>query len=339
MSEPAKPLRVLIVEDDVDHRDLLCDSLATHYGPLGNVHLAGVGSAAECLAQDLAGFDVVLLDYHLPDAEGIDLLGQVLAAADVPVVFVTGENDCAIAAEAIRRGAQDYVVKMGDYLFAIPVVIEKSLSQHRVRKENERLRAQLEAMLVELQRKNSQLEQSLEQVRTLAATDHLTGLANRRWFAAELDRRFAEAVRYGDDLTCCMCDLDHYKQLNDALGHQVGDDVLVLAAGVIGGILRRSDLAARYGGDEFVLLLSQTGCQEALVVGDRLRRELARRLAGLPRPAQAVTVSMGIASLRADRPGSADALISQADRALYAAKSAGRDRIVLHGALCRAMAT
>jgi len=330
MNDRLRPPKVLIVEDDPDQRGLLREALMIHYGPAAEETVVGVRSGAECLAQDLAAFDVVLLDYHLPDTEGIDLLEQVLAAADVPVVFVTGESDSTLAAEAIRRGAEDYVVKLGDYLFAIPVVIGKSISQHRIKAENLRLQAQLQDMLAEVRRKNAQLEASLERVRLMAATDHLTGLANRRWFGEELERRFSEAVRYGRDLTCCMCDLDHYKQLNDSLGHQVGDEVLILVADVVRSILRRSDLAGRYGGDEFVLLLPSTRCNEACEAGRRLREELTRRLADYPPAAQAVTLSIGIASLDADHPATADDLVCQADRALYAAKHAGRDRIVLH---------
>ena len=139
--------RVLIVEDDPDQLSLLTETLRIHYGPGIKDGIVGVGTGRECLAQDLASFDVVLLDYNLPDVYGTKLLEMILAIANVAVIFVTGEHDSALAAEAITAGAEDYVVKLGDYLFAIPVVIEKSLSQHRVKLENERLRAQLELML------------------------------------------------------------------------------------------------------------------------------------------------------------------------------------------------
>jgi diguanylate cyclase (GGDEF)-like protein len=328
--------RVLIVEDDGDQRTLLCETVRMHYGPAAEAGIVGVGTGRECLAQDLAAFDVVLLDYHLPDVEGIRLLEEVLAAADVPVIFVTGENDSAVAAEAIKRGAQDYVVKLGDYLFAIPVVIEKSISQHRIRSENERLRAQLELMLEELRVKNTQLEESLQKLRTMATTDHLTRLSNRRRFSEDLQRQFSEAMRYGRDLTCCMCDLDNYKQLNDTLGHQLGDEILMVTARVIRRVLRLSDTAARYGGDEFVLLLPNTGCREAQAVSRRLREQVAAGISQCADFSCSVTLSVGIASVRADHPASADTLISMADRALYAAKAAGRDRIVLYSQIAQA---
>jgi two-component system, cell cycle response regulator len=334
MSDPVQnPLqspRILIVEDDPDQRELLREAMASHYGRQAAGRVVAVGDGRQCMAQDLPAFDVILLDYNLPDIDGIGLLRKVLAVADVPVIFVTGEYDSALAARAIQLGAEDFVVKMGDYLLAIPVVIGKSISQHRVRKENQRLQAQLELMLEQLRDKNAQLEDSLGKLRTMAATDHLTGLANRRRFSEELQRQFSEAVRYGHDLACCMCDLDHYKQLNDTLGHQLGDDVLVVTAEVIRATLRLSDVAARYGGDEFVLLLPNTCLEEALAVGRRMREDLAARLAQSTMPVRLVTLSMGIASLGVHQPASADVLVSMADRALYAAKAAGKDRIVLY---------
>jgi len=329
MTDRPGPPRVLVVDDDPDQRSLICDALLMHYGPHARADVVGVGTGAECLARGPAGFDVILLDQNLPDVAGIDLLGRILALADVPVVFVTGEHDAALAAEAIARGAQDYVVKHGDYLFAVPVVVKKSIRQHHVKQENQRLQGQLELMLEELRVKNAQLEQSLDRLKAMAATDHLTGLANRRHFGEELQRQFSAAVRYGQDLSCCMCDLDHYKRLNDTLGHQVGDRVLVITAEVIRSMLRLSDTAARYGGDEFVLLLPQATCEEAVAAGQRLRKRLPARLARSPDLGEAVTLSMGIASLRRDEPADADALVSMADRALYAAKAAGRNRIML----------
>jgi diguanylate cyclase (GGDEF)-like protein len=329
MTEPTPCPRILVVEDDPDQLALICDALSAQYGPGGDRRIVGVRTGTECLAEDLAGFDVVLLDYHLPDVEGLDVLRQILARADVPVLFVTGENDSTVAAEAVRCGAQDYIVKLGDYLFALPVVIEKSIRQHEMQRENEHLQQQLQLMLDKLQVKNLQLEEALQKQREMAATDHLTGLANRRRFRDVLERHFREAVRYGFDLTCCMCDLDGFKQLNDALGHQFGDRVLVAAAAALRATVRESDLAARYGGDEFVLLLPHTGCRKALTVCERLREKLAVEVARFDGLARSQRLSIGVASLQTDHPATADALVSMADRAMYAAKKVGTSGAVL----------
>lgn len=181
-------------------------------------------------------------------------------------------------------------------------------------------------------RLNAELEERVayrtHQLRELASRDPLTGLYNRRHFSDVLERRFAEAVRYRTDLSCIMIDLDDFKSANDAFGHQVGDQVLQLAAGTIVGQLRSSDVAARYGGDEFILLLPQTDVERAQVLGsrvvERFNDELRTRF-----PGSTVRMSMGISSLHSLTPTTGEGLIQAADNALYMAKSAGKNRIVM----------
>ncbi len=312
---------ILIVEDDLDQRALITEVLGIHFTQAPGQLIEAVGTGAEALGRDLSVFDVVLLDYNLPDMPGLVILEQILAQIDLPVIFVTGENDSNTAAEAIRKGAQDYVVKLGDYLFALPIVVEKNVRLHQIKKDNARLQDKLH-------HKNEQLEESLAKLRTMAATDHLTGLGNRRRFSELLDRYYSEAVRYQQPLACCMCDVDHFKELNDGLGHQMGDKVLQLTAEIICSSLRSSDVAARYGGDEFVLLLPHTDMDRAVAVGNRIRHELRMRSRNHPEIAQAVSLSIGVASLMADKPSSGDSLVTMADRALYHAKDNGKDRIV-----------
>ncbi len=324
--------RILIVEDDPDHRELICEALGLGYGDSSGRRIVTVPDGRTCLAKDLTAFDVILLDYHLPDVIGMELLDRIRQICDVPVIIVTRENDSVTAAEAIQRGAQDYIIKLGDYLLAIPAIVEKSIRQNEVRRDNERLRRELEETMEQLKAKNAELETSLQTVRRMAATDPLTGLYNRRHFVQQLERCFGQAVRYRQDLSCCMCDLDHYKELNDTLGHQVGDEILILTANVMRSSLRTSDVAARYGGDEFVLLLPQTPLDEALVVGARIRESLEEASAANSRLNRAATISIGVASLAFNCPGSADALVVMADRALLLAKSRGKDQIVPYDA-------
>ncbi len=318
---PIEHPSMLIVEDDADQRELICEVLGIHFNSPDGCDIVAVATAAEALRQDLALFDIVLLDYYLPDMPGLTLLEEILSHANLPVIFVTGQNDSTTAAEAIRKGAQDYIVKLGDYLFALPIVVEKNIRLHQIKIENEHLQQSLRL-------KNEQLEESLEKLRMMAETDHLTGLANRRSFSEFLERLYGEAVRYGHDLTCYMCDLDYYKRLNDTLGHQIGDKVLILTANIIRSSLRSSDMAARYGGDEFVILLPHTDVESGLAVGERIRQELVLRSQSDQAVGHAVTMSVGVASLTADGPSSGDALVSMADRALYLAKARGKNKIV-----------
>ena len=207
-------------------------------------------------------------------------------------------------------------------------MVDKNIRQHRIRQDNTRLQRELQSMLGTLRIKNAQLQDSMEKLRQMATTDHLTGLANRRQFAEILERCYSEAVRYGFDLTCCMCDLDNYKQLNDCLGHQVGDEVLVTAAEVIRQSLRNTDAAGRYGGDEFVLLLPHTSVAESLEVCQRIAGQLQEAVRPLCGKTLPVTLSVGLASLSTDRPPTADALVALADKALYMAKDRGKNQII-----------
>jgi diguanylate cyclase (GGDEF)-like protein len=322
--------RILIVDDDEDQRELIADALMMYFKPATGGGVRGIGSVAECRQVDSADFDVVLLDYNLPDGTGLEALECFLKQGDLPIIFITGQNVVATAAEALRRGAQDYVIKAGDYLFAVPLIVEKAIAQHRIRQENIRLAAQLKATLEEVRVKNQQLQDSLDEKERMAATDYLTGLANRREFVERLERHFSEACRYQFDLTCVMLDLDHYKALNDTLGHQMGDRVLIATADVIRSSLRASDLAARYGGDEFVLLLPHTSIELAVSVVERIRREMAAIGQQYAQLGSGLTVSIGLSNLRIDTPATADTLVAMADRALYAAKDAGKNRIICH---------
>ena len=333
MTNPHTPCpNILIVDDDSDHSTLVVDSLMMYYHEPKTGQVVCVTNGTDCLAQDMERFDIILLDLNLPDMTGLDVLEKIIARADVPVIFVTGQNDMATASRAIEQGAQDYVVKQGQYLLSIPAIVQKNLRLHKLKVERDSLQQELQWMLKELQHKNDQLEESMRQLKIMATTDSLTGLANRRHFGEQLDRQFNEAVRYGNDLSCVMIDLDHYKQFNDTLGHQAGDKLLQTMAEEIRQVLRASDIAARYGGDEFILLLPQTSAADALPVLNRIREGVARQLEqqGLATKVP-VTLSVGVASLRADFPDDEDTLVSMADKALYKAKELGKDRIVTFG--------
>jgi diguanylate cyclase (GGDEF)-like protein len=320
-------IRILIIEDDDDQRELMRETLEDHFGG-GTV--VGVGSAAAALREDLTAFDLILSDYNLPDATGMDLLERIKTKTSTPVIMVTGENVGRMAADAIRRGATDYVVKFGDYLFTIPLVVEKNLTVAKVKRENELLRVELERALREVREKNEALERSLTRVEEMAATDPLTGLYNRRHFGKVLEQLFAESQRYDQDLSCVMIDLDGFKQINDVYhNHAVGDQILTVAARIISANLRKADVAARYGGDEFILLLPHASAEEAATMVQRVRDEYRQASSIILRRNEGATMSVGIGSKRVDDPVSPEQLVASADAALYQAKNAGRNRIML----------
>lgn len=311
-------VRLLVIEDDPDQRLLISETLNNHFGE-GTVQLAETCAAA--LARDLASFDLILCDYNLPDGNGLDLLVRIRQLCGVPVMMLTGQNAADTAREAIRRGATDYVVKAGNYLLTIPLTVEKNLVAGRVQLERETATATL-------QQRNTELEQNLKHVEQLASTDPLTGCYNRRAFERVFEQLFSEAYRTSSDLACVMIDLDRFKQVNDSLGHATGDQLIKLAARCIRANLRRMDVACRYGGDEFILLLPKANLEKALAVGERIRRDFvlsSAAVAGAP----GKTLSIGVGSLQESqpRPANAEALMVETDRALYKAKEAGRNTV------------
>jgi two-component system cell cycle response regulator len=167
-----------------------------------------------------------------------------------------------------------------------------------------------------------------EDARRLATTDALTGLLNRRAFIEAVERERARSDRHAFPLSLLLLDVDHFKRINDVHGHAAGDAVLQGVARVLEGVARRSDFVGRWGGEEFVLALPQTGGAGARVAAERLRRALAAAIHKGPAPEcplLQVTGSIGIAS--AEAPWSVDALFDAADEAMYAAKSRGRNRV------------
>jgi len=319
-------MRILVVEDDLDQRDLIKETLVGHFG---EDTVACAESGQESLGLELEQFDVILTDFNLPDIGGMDLLGSILKRVDRPVIVVTGENVRQTALEAIRAGAYDYIVKVGDYLFSIPLVVEKNIAAWKIKQENIRLHEQQQQAMREIALKNQQLKDALLKQEQMAATDPLTNLYNRRHFNAVLERYFAESVRYNKDLACIMCDLDGYKKLNDTMGHQFGDKILQVTAKIITWNMRVMDVAARYGGDEFVILLPHASAQLALNVGDRMNTQFIMQMKSLIPPELTLTMSMGIASVLHNRPAHSDMLVALADEALYEAKHKGKNQTII----------
>jgi diguanylate cyclase (GGDEF)-like protein/PAS domain S-box-containing protein len=172
---------------------------------------------------------------------------------------------------------------------------------------------------------NAQLYGRLQQ---LASSDGLTALLNRRSFFERAQRAFEQATRYGQPLSLAMLDIDHFKQVNDRMGHLAGDQVLHAVARQCQESLRSVDIIGRYGGEEIVMLMPETDCRRAQQVAERLCRSIADLVINTDWGPAGVTVSIGVASLPIDSSISLEQLIGHADQALYAAKHAGRNRVL-----------
>jgi diguanylate cyclase (GGDEF)-like protein len=181
----------------------------------------------------------------------------------------------------------------------------------------------------ELRERNTELESLLSRTERLAMSDALTGVFNRRRFTDVLRHEWASARRYKHPLSLLLFDVDHFKEVNDDRGHAAGDETLKNIAEIISSSIREVDLCARYGGDEFVLLLPHTPLANATVVAERVRSKLARARMTWAGAAASVSLSVGIASNEDAAQEKPEDLVEAADRALYEAKRAGRDRVIV----------
>lgn len=177
---------------------------------------------------------------------------------------------------------------------------------------------------------------NLERLKRQGLTDTLTAINNRRFFDQRLKEELERAAREGIRLTCLLLDVDHFKKVNDSYGHQVGDHVLREVAALIRAQLRGSDVLSRYGGEEFAALLSRSGSAEAAEVAERIRHSVAAHgFQAAEGQEFRVTISIGVATYDPSQCDGAKlngaVLVGHADRALYQAKSAGRDRVISAG--------
>jgi len=304
-----KPINVLLIEDSPGDARLIREFLAEKGG--GQFRLEWADHLEEGLRHlDAGHVDLVLLDLSLPQSEGLDTLAVVLGHAPrVPTIVLTVLNDEAVAVEAVRRGAQDYLIKRQTDGVVLVRAARYAIERNRAERE-------LAAAKTRLQEANRRLEE-------LATTDDLTGLANRRRFMEVLKLEVERSRRHGSNLALVMIDIDGFKAINDAYGHAFGDRVLVEVAKALQGDARVTDLAARYGGDEFMVLMPETRVEEALGAVERMRKRIAERPVSDGKRTLPISVSAGISAAEADRTATSDTLIHLADEAMYAAKYAG----------------
>jgi diguanylate cyclase (GGDEF)-like protein len=296
--------RILVIDDD----RLQFRLVQQHFKNFqrGAYELEWSETYEDGLAKLLTGnYAACLLDYRLGERDGLQLIREAAAAGcRTPIVFLTAEASDNIDFQAMEAGALDYLVK-GEIS---PRSLERSL------------------------RYALKLGDTLEALRRLATRDELTGLLNRREYDRVLAEEEDRAERFGNSLALVIIDLDRFKFINDMHGHSAGDAVLREAARRIAGVIRTVDRAARIGGEEFALILVQTDRISALEVARRAIAALALEPIRVGEGSSlAVTASAGVAELPTDAR-EAGQLFAAADRALYAAKSQGRNRAVLAGA-------
>jgi two-component system cell cycle response regulator len=303
-------MRALVVDDSAGVRRMI-KRLLTRNGI--EVFEAQNGLQAFHLVQkQKEAFDIVITDYFMPEMCGDELcrlLRQRQDMKQVPQFFVSAFDDRDSTLEFFKAGASDYLRK--------PFIEEELQAKIEIH-----LRAK--KYVNELEKLNKKLE-------SLAIRDGLTGLFNRRYFKEELDKYFSQASRYNLELSCVLLDLDFFKKINDTYGHTFGDLVLVQFAEILEKRVRKSDRAARYGGEEFVLILPNTNSAGAASLAEKIRSLTSKHIFSDGDNSTHVQISVGISSLKADKPENPDKLVSYADEALYTAKKSGRNRVCLYG--------
>ena len=291
---------VLVVDDSPDIHMLV----EVRLRPEGVVvHHAESGELGLKLARELKP-DLILLDVDMPGLSGLDVCRELKRGpcAGIPVIFLTGAADVQAKVEGFDAGAVDYVTK--------PF-------------EPTELRARVRAAL--------RTKRYLDLLEARAHIDGLTGLRNRAYLDLRIADELAAACRYGREVSLVMIDVDHFKGHNDHHGHPFGDQVLQTLGELLAASVRSADVACRFGGEEFALVLTETDGPSAAILAERIRVKIA----GLPfkvrGQAVLVTASLGVASTTdfADRSKIIPAtLLSLADGALYNAKRSGRNRVL-----------
>jgi two-component system, cell cycle response regulator len=301
-------LSVLVVEDDSiigEVIQLALESAGHHPRQVTTGQLA-----LQALEQDWP--DILILDRMLPDVDGVELCARVRElqpdAPYLPILVLTALQTAEHKTRAFEHGADDYITK--------PFDVEELLARVRVWGRTGRR-----------VREVYQLRELYQQSQNQALSDALTGLHNRRGLESVLEQESEKARRLGYTLGLLIIDVDYFKSVNDWRGHQAGDKTLRAVAQALRQALRKTDVLARYGGDEFVALLPGCSLGALASVGEQLRQAVAEHR-GAESPAPAVTVSIG-GSVVPGRVADAARLFAAADAALYEAKAQGRNRVVV----------
>ncbi|MCA1403123.1 PleD family two-component system response regulator [Ensifer sp. IC3342] len=302
---PDEPGSILLVDARASSQERLLRALK----PIADVSVISDPQAALFEAAE-NNFDLVIVNANFDDYDPLRLCSQLRSLERtrfIPILLVTEQGRDEVVVRALELGVTDYVMRPVDP----NELVARSLTQIRRKHCNDRLRA------------------SVQQTIELAITDDLTGLHNRRYLDNHLKLLMDRAVARGRPLSICITDIDRFKHINDTYGHDAGDEVLREFANRVRATVRGADLACRFGGEEFVIVMPDTTPEMAAIVAERLRLMVESRAFAIPQAdtVQPVTASLGISSLRAegDTP---EALLKRADMALYQAKNDGRNRVV-----------
>ncbi|HEX4160641.1 MAG TPA: PleD family two-component system response regulator [Rhizomicrobium sp.] len=308
-SEASPTGRILLIEDRPETVRTLSAALCPQN------HIVVLDGFEGALTRVRSGdFDLIMVSLGLRDYDGLRLCSQLRSLPEgrnVPILVLVSEGDRRKLHQALEMGVNDYLTR--------PVDRNELIARVRTQLRKKRYADKL--------RENVYL--SVE----MAVTDQLTGLHNRRYLARHLETLLKSNADSGKRLAILIIDVDYFKSINDNYGHDIGDEVLREFARRISENIRGIDLACRYGGEEFVVVMPETDPALAWTVAERLRKSVEVTPFRISAPAGEIKVTVSIGVAGSDDPATtAEALLRQADQALYSAKRDGRNRVVAHAA-------
>ena len=309
--------RVLVVDDDVSILGVIAEVLEDDgYA----VTTASTGEdALECLSGD--PFALVMTDIRLPGINGVEVLEQVRKLHPrTNVIIITSHASLETAIDAIKHGAYDYLLKPFEDLSLISTAAKRAVDAFNLELERSQLIRSLKLSNKELARVNNVLH-------GLAIRDGLTNLFNHRYINEVLDKAIKKATVEESDVSLIFADVDNFKVFNDEHGHHNGDEILREISSLMRENVRKKDIVARWGGEEFVIVSPDTSDDTAAQLADSLRTTIAGHtfMRNTPQSNAQITISAGVASLQIHR--TKEALIEAADSALYEAKDGGRNQV------------
>ncbi|MCL2637684.1 MAG: diguanylate cyclase [Oscillospiraceae bacterium] len=289
---------VLIVDDQETSITALANILSRDY----KIYSADNGQQALELAEELSP-DIILLDILMPDMSGFDVIEKLKASAltkNIPVIFITGLTSDDDEETGLRLGAVDYITKP----------FKEAIVKARV---NTHLK----------------IAEQMRTIERIGLTDPLTQISNRRGFNELFDTEWRKAIKKRYEISFLMIDADNFKDYNDIYGHQQGDVLLKAIADVFKESAENPDCAARWGGEEFVMLLPGTGSEEAAEIAENIRKKVEALVipAENGRPTK-ITISIGVNTIIPDDETQIADFVNKADQALYKAKETGRNKVV-----------
>src|SRR5215218_849269 len=304
--------RILVVDDHEDNVEVLRARLeARGYDVEGAMN----GQSALDTVQRWCP-DLILLDVMMPDMDGLEVVRRLKADKNlpfIPVIMQTALDSTERMVAGLEAGADDYVTK--------PINFQELEARVRSLLRIKKLQQEVAEREKELSNMNDKLLH-------ISMTDGLTGVDNRRALEQRLHEMFEHSLRLHEPISCVMCDIDHFKKVNDTYGHAAGDEVLKQFAAILKDEAREIDRVGRYGGEEFLLLLPGTVLDAAVTFAERLRHRVEQHTFSFEGGTLNKTVSLGVAAWPHPRIEGREGMLKAADDALYVAKEMGRNRVI-----------